>query len=223
MDFATAFLQSDKFKKDELPPPLVSDGDDEVDDKTLNLKEGLDNNMTSHDSSINIHRGREAGQDRDLPSPRVTNEQGSRTGRSSISELSQEKDHQELRMMFEDLRSLTEEQMATSNARTLSAYVNQRESMRSLVELHDKPSKMIKIIMNQMTDNNVEESGTTNVYKDLGKLEGEDQKSTQTHFNMYSASVPSVKLILWDHHTIRMGRMLRRRILRPAVHVTNLG
>ena len=96
VDVATAFLQSDKYKKDELPPPLVSDGDDESDDETFTLKEGLDNNMTSHDSSININMGSKAGQDRTSPSPRGTgsgkqrilnaHEQGSGTGRSSISE-----------------------------------------------------------------------------------------------------------------------------------------
>jgi hypothetical protein len=50
MDVATTFLQSDKFKKDKIPPPLVSDGgDDEFDDETFNRKEGFDDNLTSHD------------------------------------------------------------------------------------------------------------------------------------------------------------------------------
>ena len=75
-------------------------------------------------------------------------------------------------MMLDDLRSLTEEQMATFKMIKLTA-----ESMRSLAEQHAKTSKMTKIIMNQMTDNDVEERGTTNVYKELGKLEGEDQQS----------------------------------------------
>jgi hypothetical protein len=54
-------------------------------------------------------------------------------------------------MMLDDLRSLTEEQMATSNMIKLTA-----ESMRSLVEQHDKTSTMIKIIMNQLMDNGVD-------------------------------------------------------------------
>jgi DNA-directed RNA polymerase subunit M/transcription elongation factor TFIIS len=75
-------------------------------------------------------------------------------------------------MILDELRSMTEEQMATSNMIKLTA-----ESMRSLVEQHDKISTMIKIIMNQLMDNGVEEIGTTNGYKELGKLEGEDHQS----------------------------------------------
>ena len=82
MDVATAFLQNDKFKKDELNPPLVSDGgDDEYNDETFDRKEGFDDNLTSHDSSINTHEGREAGQNRESATPRVTNDEGSRTDR----------------------------------------------------------------------------------------------------------------------------------------------
>jgi hypothetical protein len=68
--------------------------------------------------------------------------------------ISQEQDHQEQRMMVEDMRLLTEKQMAAFNMIKLTV-----KSMRSLVEQHDKTSKMIMIIMNQMTDNNVDESG----------------------------------------------------------------
>jgi hypothetical protein len=51
IDIATAFLQSDKFKKDAFLQSLVSDGgDDDLDNETLDRKEGLDDNLTSHDS-----------------------------------------------------------------------------------------------------------------------------------------------------------------------------
>jgi hypothetical protein len=116
IDIATAFPRSDKFKKDQLPPPLVSDGgDDDLDTETIDRKEGLDDKLTSHDSSINPHLGREAGQDLESTTPRVVNEQGSNTDRSSMYEIIQEKDHQERRMMLDELRSLNEEQMATFN------------------------------------------------------------------------------------------------------------
>jgi hypothetical protein len=88
-----------------------------------------------------------------------------------VYEIIQEKYHQERRMMLDELRSLNEEQMATFNAIKLT-----NESMRSLVEQHVKTSTMIKIIMNQLMDHGVEETGTTNEYKELGKPEVEDHQ-----------------------------------------------
>jgi hypothetical protein len=140
VDVATAFPRSDKFKKDEFLPPLGSDdSDDDLDNETLDRKEGLDDNLTSHDSLINPHQGREADEDLESTTPRFVNEQGSNTNRSSMYEIIQEKYHQERKMMLDELRSLNKEQIATFNAIKLT-----NESMKSLVEQHVKTSSRIE-------------------------------------------------------------------------------